>query len=81
MNQGKAILAFLITAAAATFAIGAGPDDADKILGLPGKDLPGEVRRYSWPRTDLQVEVAGIRIEPPLALGSSICTTARGVPW
>jgi hypothetical protein len=64
------MLAILITAAAATFAFGAGPDEVDRILGAPGKDLPGEVRRYAWPRTDLQVDVAGIRIEPALALGS-----------
>lgn len=64
------MLAFLITAAAATFAVGAGPDEVDRILGAPGKDLPGEVRRYAWPRTDLQVDVGGIHIEPALALGS-----------
>ena len=70
MNRGKATLASLIIGAAATLAFGAGPDEIDRILGAPGKDLPGEVRRYAWPRTDLQVDIGGIRIEPPLALGS-----------
>jgi hypothetical protein len=64
------MLAVLIGAAAGAIALGAGPDEVDRILGAPGKDLPGQVRRYGWPRTDLQVDVAGVRIEPPLALGS-----------
>jgi len=42
----------------------------DKVLGQAGKDLPGGVRRYSWPRTDLTVTIGAVRVEPGLALGS-----------
>jgi hypothetical protein len=42
----------------------------DQILIVPGRDLPDGVRRYGWPRTDLDVRVEGVRIEPPLALTS-----------
>src|SRR5262245_56841314 len=42
----------------------------DTALGRDGKDLPGEVRKYCFPRTDLAVTAAGVSIEPPLALGS-----------
>lgn len=42
----------------------------DKVFGLTGKVLPGEVHRYSWPRTDLKVTVGGVQVEPGLALGS-----------
>jgi hypothetical protein len=45
-------------------------DAVDKILGRPGKVLPGEVHRYGWPRTDLRVSVGAIHVEPTLALGS-----------
>jgi hypothetical protein len=41
----------------------------DDILG-PGREAPGGVRRYGWPRRDLDVSVRGVRIEPALALGS-----------
>lgn len=42
----------------------------DKAFGAPGKDLPGDVHRFGWPRTDLKVSLAGVSIEPALALGS-----------
>jgi Domain of Unknown Function (DUF1259) len=43
---------------------------ADKVFGQTGKDLPGEVHRYGWPRSDLHVTVGGIPVEPGLALGA-----------
>jgi uncharacterized protein DUF1259 len=75
MKNAPATLAFLAAMAAATGLRAADPAPAsgaesDRILGSAGKDMPGAVRRYSWPRTDLQVDVGGIRVEPPLALGS-----------
>ncbi len=42
----------------------------DKTLGQTGKALPGEVHKYSWPRTDLKVTLGEVRVEPALALGS-----------
>ena len=45
-------------------------EDADKVFGQTGKDLPGEVHRYGWPRSDLHVTVGGIPVEPGLALGA-----------
>src|SRR5262249_32855042 len=60
-----ALLASALTAAA-------GPADwssVDAVFGTTGKDQPGEVRRYGWPRTDLHVQVNGVPVEPALALG------------
>jgi hypothetical protein len=42
----------------------------DEVFGRSGKDLPGGVHRYGWPRTDLAVRVGTVAIEPALALGS-----------
>jgi len=42
----------------------------DTALGREGKDLPGDVRKYGFPRTDLAVTAASVSIEPALALGS-----------
>lgn len=42
----------------------------DKALGQAGKNLPGDVQKYAWPRRDLEVTVGGVRVEPALALGS-----------
>jgi hypothetical protein len=45
-------------------------DAVDKALGQAGKNLPGDVQKYAWPRRDLEVTVGGVRVEPALALGS-----------
>jgi len=50
----------------------------DEILGQSGRNLPGGVHRYGWPRTDLHVSLAGISIEPALALGSWAAFQATG---
>ena len=48
-----------------------GPWEAvDKVFGQTGKDQPGNVHKFSWPRADLKVSIDGVAIEPPLALGS-----------
>ena len=41
-----------------------------RVFGQQGKDLPGDVHKFSWPRTDLKLSIAGVAIEPALALGS-----------
>jgi hypothetical protein len=47
-----------------------GWEAVDTIFGSAGKDLPGEVRRYGWPRSDLHVTIGGVSVEAALALGS-----------
>lgn len=68
-----ASIGFLCALTAAAPAAAA-PDSAwtavDGIFGQAGKDQPGGVHRFSWPRTDLVVRIGDVTIEPPLALGS-----------
>lgn len=45
-------------------------DAVDKVLGRPGRVLPGDVHRYGWPRSDLKVTVGGVEVNAGLALGS-----------
>ena len=42
----------------------------ERAMGRTGSMQPGEVYRFSMPRSDLTVTVEGIRIRPALALGS-----------
>lgn len=42
----------------------------DAVFGAAGKDLPGGVHRFGWPRRDLHVHVGKVAVEPALALGS-----------
>jgi hypothetical protein len=42
----------------------------DEILGRPAKVFPGDVHKYGWPRSDLQVKVGATEVAPALALGS-----------
>jgi hypothetical protein len=65
------MLALLLLAAHRTArAQGAGWDAVDKVFGSAGKDLPGDVHRYGWPRSDLRVTVGGVPVQPGLALGA-----------
>jgi hypothetical protein len=65
------ILALLrLPAAVAAQSPAGGWDAVDKVFGNAGKDQPGEVRRYGWPRTDLRVRVGNVPVEAALALGS-----------
>ena len=45
-------------------------ETVDHVFGETGKDLPENVHRFGWPRTDLRVTLEGTPIEPALALGS-----------
>jgi uncharacterized protein DUF1259 len=49
---------------------GAGWEAVDKVFGQAGKDMPGDVHRFGWPRSDLHVMIGDVRLEPALALGS-----------
>jgi len=42
----------------------------EQALGRKGTSNPGDVRKFSFPRTDLKVVVAGVTLQPALALGS-----------
>jgi hypothetical protein len=42
----------------------------DQALGRNGAMQPGDVMKYSFPRSDLQVMAAGVALKPALALGS-----------
>jgi hypothetical protein len=42
----------------------------DEVFGAAGKDLPGGVHRFGWPRRDLAVKVGDVAVEAALALGS-----------
>lgn len=62
-----AVTAILFTALSA---FAAEPSSLDAILGRAGMQLPGGVVKFGFPRTDLTVDVGGVRLEPALALGS-----------
>ena len=60
---------------------GAGAGDwsaVDQAIGRPGKAQPGEVQKYSFPRGDLHVTVAGVVVKPALALGSWVAFKRMG---
>lgn len=42
----------------------------DETIGRPGTMQDGGVRRYSMPRSDMQVSAGGVRLRPAFALGS-----------
>ena len=44
----------------------------DQALGRKGAPQPGNVMRYSFPRSDLQVTANGVQLKPAFALGSWI---------
>jgi len=60
----------LLAAPRAARAQGSGWDAVDKVFGFAGKDLPGDVHRYGWPRADLHVSVGGVPVQAGLALGA-----------
>jgi hypothetical protein len=74
MRLHAVALAIAITFAAA-LSSSAQPADplwtrVDAALGATGKDLPGGVHRFGWPRRDLHVRMGEVAVEPALALGS-----------
>src|SRR5258708_40194235 len=72
----KGILVALTLASVASFSLRAEEaTDAtwkkvDGVFGAAGKDLPGGVHRFGWPRRDLRVKVGEVAVAPALALGS-----------
>src|SRR5262245_40453798 len=72
MKQLWALGVFLLLSAATVAAQAAAGtwEAADKVFGAAGKDLPGDVHRYGWPRSDLNVTIGDVAVAPGLALGS-----------
>lgn len=66
-----AVIATFFFAAAAT-AAETDWSKVDQAIGRAGADQPGGVRKYSFPRSDLNVTVDGVAIKPALALGGWI---------
>lgn len=50
----------------------------DHALGRPGTTQPDGVRRYGFPRSDLQVVLDGVTIKPALALGGWLAFQPMG---
>jgi len=70
LTSAAILVLALPSARAQTAALETGWAPVDKSIGQSGKDLPGGVRRYAWPRTDFSVRLGRVSIEPALALGS-----------
>src|SRR5882757_1243463 len=68
--RGLSVLVICATAAFANSATAQGIDwqKVDAAMGR-GAAVGGDVHRYGFPRTDLQVTVDGVTIRPTLALG------------
>jgi hypothetical protein len=49
----------------------------DQAIGKPGAMQPGDVYKFSLPRSDLQVTVRGVQIKPALALGTWLAFKQR----
>jgi len=50
----------------------------DRAIGRSGSMQAGDVQKYSFPRADLRVTVAGVAVKPALALGSWVAFKAMG---
>jgi hypothetical protein len=70
---GSTLLTLFVSPLAAQHAGSAETRDwsaVDQALGRKGTAQPGSVMKYSFPRSDLRVTVAGVQLKPALALGS-----------
>src|SRR5918912_2442163 len=50
----------------------------DQAMGKAGAAQPGDVYKFSLPRTDLQVTARDVQVQPALALGSWVAFKAMG---
>ena len=50
----------------------------EQALGRKGAPNPGDVIKFSFPRSDMSVSVAGVQLEPALALGSWVAFEHAG---
>ena len=73
------LASLFIAGSPATAQIGPAPWSAvDSALGRGGSTQPDGVRRYGFPRSDLQVQLDGVMIKPALALGSWLAFQPMG---
>jgi len=70
LRQVAAVLASYSLIAAVASAQTSDWNAVDSIFGRKGALQPGDVTRYSFPRTDLDVTAGGIKLKPAFALGS-----------
>jgi Domain of Unknown Function (DUF1259) len=74
-------LAVALVATTASVPPRPGPIDwaqVDRAMGKTGAMQPGDVYRYAFPRSDLDVTVDGVTIKPALALGGWVAFKATG---
>lgn len=76
------VLATALTSALLTAQQPSGRGDdwsaVDQALGRKGAAQPGDVMRYGFPRSDLQVTANGVQLKPALALGSWVAFKNAG---
>ena len=72
------VLAASLFFAAGAFAAAPDWQKVDAAFGRSGAEAAGGVRRYSFPRSDLNVTLDGVRIRPALALGSWVAFQPHG---
>src|SRR5437763_4832224 len=73
----RVVLVFLIAASAST----ARAQDwkaVEAAMGRSGVSQPGDVYRFNFPRSDLHVTAAGVRLKPAFALGGWVAMKAHG---
>jgi hypothetical protein len=77
MRLLRVVLVFLIVASAST----ARAQDWKAVEGAMGRSAvsqPGDVYRFNFPRSDLHVTAAGVRLRPAFALGGWVAMKAHG---
>jgi hypothetical protein len=67
-----------IAAASAAYAEEIDWQKVDDAFGRKGASVSGDVHRYAFPRTDLNVTLDGVTIKPALALGGWVAFKALG---
>ena len=77
--RGAALVAFLIGIVESSLHAQQ-PDwqAVESAMGRPATVQPGEVRRFSFPRTDLRVTVGSVTVRPGLALGGWVAFAPHG---
>jgi hypothetical protein len=87
LNCGRPfVTASLLVCATAARATAQKPEQAstadwkpvDQAMGRPGKAQPGDVYKYGFPRSDLQVRISDVTLKPALALGGWVAFKRMG---